>query len=101
MGQRIEIVRSEHIVTPGGVVDGVVELAADGTIAAVTAGADASGEGVLDARGKVVLPGGVDAHVHCNDPGRTEWEGFGDGDRCGGGRRRDDDRRHAAQLGRR
>ena len=24
----------------------------------------------------VVLPGVVDAHVHINEPGRTEWEGF-------------------------
>lgn len=24
----------------------------------------------------VVLPGVVDAHVHVNEPGRTEWEGF-------------------------
>jgi allantoinase len=26
--------------------------------------------------GAVVLPGVVDAHVHVNEPGRTEWEGF-------------------------
>ncbi|PRZ07634.1 allantoinase [Isoptericola sp. CG 20/1183] len=25
----------------------------------------------------VLLPGLVDSHVHVNDPGRTEWEGFG------------------------
>lgn len=31
---------------------------------------------VLDARGLVALPGVVDPHVHCNEPGRTEWEGF-------------------------
>ena len=24
----------------------------------------------------VLLPGLVDTHVHCNDPGRTDWEGF-------------------------
>lgn len=24
----------------------------------------------------VLLPGLVDTHVHVNDPGRTEWEGF-------------------------
>src|SRR3989440_7577714 len=24
----------------------------------------------------VVMPGLVDTHVHCNDPGRTDWEGF-------------------------
>src|SRR5438874_8781127 len=31
---------------------------------------------VLDARGMHVLPGVVDAHVHFNEPGRTDWEGF-------------------------
>ncbi|MGH3585404.1 MAG: amidohydrolase family protein, partial [Pseudonocardia sp.] len=25
---------------------------------------------------EVLLPGLVDSHVHVNDPGRTEWEGF-------------------------
>jgi allantoinase len=29
-----------------------------------------------DAGDDVVLPGLVDAHVHVNEPGRTEWEGF-------------------------
>ena len=35
--------------------------------------ADCPVEEVLD---HVVLPGLVDAHVHINEPGRTEWEGF-------------------------
>jgi allantoinase len=33
----------------------------------------------IDARGLLVLPGVVDAHVHMNEPGRTGWEGFGPG----------------------
>lgn len=34
-------------------------------------------EGTLDVDdAHVVLPGIVDAHVHINEPGRTEWEGF-------------------------
>jgi allantoinase len=28
------------------------------------------------AEGSVVMPGLVDTHVHINEPGRTEWEGF-------------------------
>lgn len=28
---------------------------------------------------KVIMPGLVDAHVHLNEPGRTEWEGFATG----------------------
>ncbi len=39
--------------------------------AAVPAGAE-----LIDAGSLVVLPGLVDSHVHINDPGRAEWEGF-------------------------
>ena len=31
---------------------------------------------VLDVGALVVIPGLVDTHVHVNEPGRTEWEGF-------------------------
>ncbi len=31
---------------------------------------------VLDYTGLTVMPGIVDTHVHINEPGRTEWEGF-------------------------
>lgn len=30
----------------------------------------------VDHTGKCILPGLVDTHVHLNEPGRTEWEGF-------------------------
>src|SRR5437879_9062018 len=30
----------------------------------------------LDVGTAVVLPGAVDTHVHVNEPGRTDWEGF-------------------------
>ena len=44
-----------------------------------------------------MLPGLVDTHVHVNEPGRTDWEGFDTATRRRRGRRRHDDRRHAAQ----
>jgi allantoinase len=31
---------------------------------------------VIDLQGKVLLPGVVDAHVHFNEPGREQWEGY-------------------------
>jgi allantoinase len=31
---------------------------------------------ILDFGDAAILPGLIDAHVHMNDPGRTEWEGF-------------------------
>lgn len=50
-----------------------------GTIAAVGApGADADwrGDRIRLADDEVLLPGMVDTHVHVNEPGRTDWEGF-------------------------
>ncbi len=48
----------------------------DGRIASVMAG-DAAFEGrVVDTGDLVLMPGLVDTHVHVNEPGRTEWEGF-------------------------
>ena len=50
----------------------------DGVIAAVEdVTADAAGAEVVElADDEVLLPGLVDTHVHVNEPGRTEWEGF-------------------------
>ena len=48
---------------------------------------------------EVLLPGVVDTHVHVNEPGRTEWEGFASATARRGRRRRHHDPRHAAQLG--
>ena len=41
-------------------------------------GPDDIGAGVpiTDVGDKLVLPGLVDTHVHINEPGRTDWEGF-------------------------
>ena len=41
-----------------------------------------AGRREIDARGHLVMPGAVDAHVHLNDPGRAEWEGFDTGTRA-------------------
>jgi len=49
---------------------------ADGVVAAVGPALSGSAATELDAGGLHVLPGGIDAHVHCDEPGRTAWEGF-------------------------
>lgn len=40
------------------------------------------GTSYMDHSPHVLLPGLVDAHVHLNEPGRTEWEGFYTGTRA-------------------
>jgi len=65
--------RSRHVATPTGVVDALVRVVA-GRIAAVEPGAAAAD--ALDVGERWLLPGLVDTHVHINEPGRAEWEGF-------------------------
>jgi dihydropyrimidinase len=61
------VIRGDTVVTPQGV--GAYDiLISGGTIAAIAApGSIAVPEGtrVIDARGKIVMPGGIDPHVHC------------------------------------
>src|SRR5215217_5223894 len=56
----------------------------EGRVAAILEPGAAGGLGVtaeqrIDAGGKLILPGLVDAHVHFNEPGRTHWEGYATG----------------------
>jgi len=51
----------------------------DGVCAGFTA---ASAREEIDASGLLVLPGVIDAHVHFNEPGRTDWEGWATGSRA-------------------
>ena len=71
------VIRSERVLTRTGFEPAAVAIT-DGVIRAVTA---------LDAQlpcrreltlpaGQVLQPGIVDSHVHVNEPGRTDWEGF-------------------------
>jgi allantoinase len=67
-------VRSQRVVLPSGVTPATL-LFQGGEIGEVLPGAPAL-EGVFDAGELVISPGLVDCHVHVNEPGRTEWEGF-------------------------
>jgi allantoinase len=61
---------------------------AEGKIAAIQTGLQTSAEEEMDARGLHIFPGIIDAHVHFNEPGRADWEGFETGSRAlaaGGG----------------
>ncbi|MEO8347826.1 MAG: allantoinase AllB, partial [Acidobacteriota bacterium] len=47
-----------------------------GVVFAVQPGMPPAGSPAVDYGDAVVMPGLVDTHVHVNEPGRTEWEGF-------------------------
>lgn len=89
---------SSTIVAQRAVVDGRITPAViairDGRIASIDTDADmvaAAGSTLPDSApanvvvlddAELLLPGGVDTHVHLNEPGRTEWEGFATGTRA-------------------
>lgn len=67
---------STYIITPEGKKDGAV-LIQNGVITGVVSRADVPSSFTIEDVGEnVVMAGLVDSHVHINEPGRTEWEGF-------------------------
>ena len=75
------IIRGGTVVRP----DGVAKLdigIKDGVITALGNAVFGSTSADLDASDFHIFPGGVDPHVHFNEPGRTDWEGFEHGSRA-------------------
>jgi len=70
-------IRARHVVTPEGVRAAAIHVA-DGVITAVHEFDDVPPAATVETAADdcVVMPGLVDTHVHINEPGRTEWEGF-------------------------
>lgn len=76
------LIRNGNIVTDQGICKGDIGIV-NGKILEI---ATVISENVLakeeiDASGFHILPGLIDVHVHLNEPGRTEWEGFATGSR--------------------
>lgn len=71
------LVRSRRVVTPDGERAAAVRVR-HGRIAAIEPydARVSDGETEEDLGELALLPGLVDTHVHVNEPGRTEWEGF-------------------------
>src|SRR5690349_7759719 len=70
------VLRSQRVATPQGIRPAAVWIR-EGRIERVTAPDEVpSGAPVEDFGELVVMPGIVDTHVHINEPGRTDWEGF-------------------------
>ena len=70
------VLRSRRVVTPEGERAAAIHIR-NGKIAAVAPWDDVpAGAALRDVEDLAVMPGIVDTHVHLNEPGRTEWEGF-------------------------
>jgi allantoinase len=70
------VIRGRRVATPEGLRAAAVHIAS-GRITRVS-GFDEAPRGVelVEAGDALIFPGLVDTHVHVNEPGRTDWEGF-------------------------
>ncbi len=68
-------ISSDRILTPEGMIKGFLVIK-DGKILDIKTGSNKPDCPIEDVGNSVVMPGLVDSHVHVNEPGRTEWEGF-------------------------
>lgn len=69
-------VRGRRVCTPDRQISASIHIR-DGVITKIGAFEDVpNGDAVYDAGNSAVIPGLVDTHVHINEPGRTDWEGF-------------------------
>ena len=73
------LIRSQRVVLPDGVGPAEIRVE-DGKIVSIgplgSPDTVSTSGTVIDAGSAVVMPGLVDTHVHINDPGRADWEGF-------------------------
>ena len=68
-------IQSDRVITPGGIKKAVI-IIKEGKIAAITSEMPGGDLKVVDVGNKIVMPGVIDPHVHINEPGHTDWEGF-------------------------
>src|SRR6476661_7276442 len=73
--------KSKKLVTPTGIRPGTVLIEA-GRIRAVLPADAPVHVPVTDLGELALLPGVIDPHVHLNEPGRSDWEGFDTGTRA-------------------
>jgi allantoinase len=69
-------IHSDRAVLPSGISEATVVIE-NGIISSVQHGMFKNFDGeMIDVKGSVLMPGIIDPHVHINEPGRTDWEGF-------------------------
>ena len=70
------VIRSQRVVLPGGTHPASIHVGAGKIIGVLAYETVPEGCPIDEAGDAAVMPGVVDSHVHINEPGRTEWEGF-------------------------
>ncbi|MFC7322602.1 allantoinase [Halobacillus campisalis] len=75
MPQLDTIIKNGHVVLPNGVMKKDIGIK-DGKISVIAADIIDNAKHVVRADRQHIFPGMVDVHVHFNEPGREDWEGF-------------------------
>src|SRR5262249_6607886 len=78
------VLRSRRVLLPDAVREAAVVVRAGRIVAIVPAAQAPRAEQVVECGEDLLMPGLVDTHVHVNEPGRTEWEGFASATRAAG-----------------
>ena len=69
------LIKNGRVIDPANATDTVLDVLVDGSrIEAVARGISGATDQVIDASGKIVMPGLVDMHVHLREPGREDKE---------------------------
>jgi allantoinase len=74
--ENVQAFFSKRLVTADGVVHGTLVVAGEQIRAIAHPDEVPSDAETIDLGNAAIMPGLVDSHVHINEPGRTEWEGF-------------------------
>src|SRR5437879_2861564 len=69
-------IRSQRVLTPDGLRPAAVWIRGEKIVSVPSPDELPAACPIKDVGEHVVLPGLVDTHVHINEPGRTDWEGF-------------------------
>jgi allantoinase len=76
MNADVWALRSRRVATPLGIREASILIGGERIASVGSYGNDYGNSRVVDVGDLLVLPGLVDTHVHINDPGRADWEGF-------------------------
>ncbi|MDP2912142.1 MAG: dihydroorotase [Candidatus Omnitrophota bacterium] len=69
------LIKNGHVVDPANKIDEVMDVLIEGEkISKVAKAIDFKAETIIDASGKIIIPGIIDMHVHLREPGREDKE---------------------------